>query len=93
LIVGIVHPCSRETVNGSANHSRQPVSSAASRELTSRKTKSRQPLVAERKRFDATEDRDHCRSAVAAQPVTEVMHPKSISRELAQENEDRPGIA
>jgi hypothetical protein len=45
------------------------------------------------KRFDATEDRDCDRSAVAAQFVTEVVHPKSISRELAQENEDRPGIA
>jgi hypothetical protein len=45
------------------------------------------------KRFDATEDRSHDRPACAVQPVTEVMHPKSISRELAQENEDRPGIA
>ncbi|HJZ19924.1 MAG TPA: hypothetical protein VJ226_03150, partial [Bradyrhizobium sp.] len=45
------------------------------------------------KRFDATEDRSQNRTACAAQSNTEVMHPKSISRELAQENEDRPGIA
>jgi len=45
------------------------------------------------KRFDATEDRGRDRSAYAAQSGTEVMHPKSISRGLAQENQDRPGIA
>jgi hypothetical protein len=45
------------------------------------------------KRFDATEDRSQNRTACAAQLNTEVMHPKSISRELAQENQDRPGIA
>jgi len=45
------------------------------------------------KRFDATEDRSLDRPAYAAQSATEVMHPKSISRGLALENEDRPGIA
>src|SRR6185312_17454971 len=45
------------------------------------------------KRFDATEDRGLGRSAIAVQPDTEVMHPKSISRELARENQDRLGIA
>jgi hypothetical protein len=46
-----------------------------------------------RKRFEATEDRSRYCSACAAQSATEVMHPISISRELAQENQDRPGIA
>jgi len=45
------------------------------------------------KRFDATEDRGHHRPAYAVQSDTEVMHPKSISRELAPENQNRPGIA
>src|SRR3984957_11775790 len=45
------------------------------------------------KRFDATEDRSRNRSADAGQLATEVMHPISISRELARENQDRPGIA
>jgi hypothetical protein len=45
------------------------------------------------KRFDATEDRSHNRSACADQSATEIMHPKSISRELAQENQYRSGIA
>jgi hypothetical protein len=44
------------------------------------------------KRFDATEDRDPDRTAFAAQPLTEVMHPKSICREHALENDYRSGI-
>jgi hypothetical protein len=65
----------------------------ATREMNPRKAKSRQPLIAEWKALRATEDRDRNRSACAAQSGTEVMHPKLISRELAQENQDRPGIA
>jgi hypothetical protein len=38
------------------------------------------------KRFDATEDRDHDRSAFAVQSEIEVMHPNSLSRERALEN-------
>src|SRR6185295_18845845 len=49
LIVGIVHPCSRETRPASQIRSGPPVPSAASREFNPRKAKSRQPLVAERK--------------------------------------------
>jgi hypothetical protein len=63
------------------------------RELTRAKRNRANHSLLSGKRFDATEDRDHRRPAIAAQPAPEVMHPKSISRELAQENEDRPGIA
>src|SRR3954452_11924621 len=41
------------------------------------------------KRFEATEDRGDYRPAFTGSAPTEVMHPISISRELAQENQDR----
>jgi hypothetical protein len=45
------------------------------------------------KRFDATEDRDQ-RQPITNRPAsTEVMHPKSIARDLAQENDYRSGTA
>jgi hypothetical protein len=44
------------------------------------------------KRFDATEDRDPP-TGTSRPASTEVMHSKSISRDLAQENDYRPGIA
>jgi hypothetical protein len=59
----------------------------------SRKTKSRQPLIAERKALRSHRGPQLDRSARAVQSNTEIMHPKSISREIARENQDRPGIA
>jgi hypothetical protein len=66
---------------------------AAARELNRAKRNRANCSLLSGKRFDATEDRGRDRSAYAAQSGTEVMHPKSISRGLAQENQDRPGIA
>jgi hypothetical protein len=79
---------------GSANFRRDyPSHSTARRETIRAKRNRANRSLLSRKRFDATEDLDLNRPAYAVQSVTEVMHPKSISRERAQENEDRPGIA
>jgi hypothetical protein len=45
------------------------------------------------RRFDATEDHDQQAAGRNRSASIEVMHPKSISRETAQENDCRPGIA
>jgi len=66
---------------------------AAARENNRAKRNRANGSLLNRKRFDATEDRSRNQSAFAGQSATEVMHPISISRELAQENKDRPGIA
>jgi hypothetical protein len=98
LIVGIVHPCSRETVIGFANSFGAicPIGSFAS--ASAFKQTFTQNEFAPTARYRAESASTPQRTAIP--PIssrrlacTEVMHPKSISRELAQENEDRPGIA
>jgi len=83
-----------EPGNGSANSCRDyPSHPVTSRELDRAKRNRANCSSLSGKRFDATEDRGRNQSADAAQLGTEVMHPKSISRELALENQNRPGIA
>jgi hypothetical protein len=94
LIVGIVHPCSRETVIGSAksfettgligriariNPAQSEIAPTARCRTESASTPQRTAITAGQRLLPSL--------------LPEVMHPKSISRELAQENEDRPGIA
>jgi hypothetical protein len=94
LIVGIVHPCSRETVIGSANSfgTTCPIGRIA-------QIKPAQNEIAPTARCRVESASTPQRTAITAGQrlltslLPEVMHPKSISRELAQENEDRPGIA
>jgi hypothetical protein len=81
LIVGIVHPCSRETKPAPQIRSGPPVPPAALRKIIRAKRNRANRSLASGKRFDATEDRDYNRSAIADEPFIEVMHPKSISRE------------
>src|SRR5579883_389618 len=64
------------------------------RENYSRKAKSRQPPIAERKALRRHRGPRYIGStAYAVQPATEVMHPNSISRGRALKNQNRPGIA
>jgi hypothetical protein len=94
LIVGIVHPCSRETVVGSANSfgTTGPVGRIA-------RINPAQNEIAPTARCRVESASTPQRTAITAgqrllsSPLPEVMHPKSISRELAQENDNRPGIA
>src|ERR1700733_6017700 len=82
LIVGIVHPCSRETAFGSANFVRDHLPHRPHRANSTRAKRNRaNRSLPSGKRFDATEDRDRHRSAVAAQPV-----PRSCIRNQSREN-------
>jgi hypothetical protein len=94
LIVGIVHPCSRETVIGFANSfgTTCPIGRIA-------RIQPAQSEIAPTARYRAESASTPQRTAIVTgqrllpSPLPEVMHPKSISREPAQENDNRPGIA
>src|SRR6202790_5273786 len=84
---------SRETVIGSANSIEAKHPTARLARKVSRKTKPRQPFIAERKAVRRHRGPRSRPFSLRCSAHTEVMHPKSISRDLAQENEYRPGIA
>jgi hypothetical protein len=77
----------RKFVSGPGSHS-----AALPETIRAKRNRANHPSLSG-KRFDATEDRSYGRSALADQSGTEVMHPSSISRGRAQENQNRPGIA